>query len=176
MKDFPKFRYFPDPLGAGSFEQSDQDCECCGLNRGLLFTGAIYSANEIESVCPWCIASGELERKFGATLNDDHPLRVAGLPDKIIHEVTSRTPGYISWQQDEWLACCQDACEYHGEPSQEELDNLSEEGIQSIAKETGFALEVVRNRILHPDQNQGMAFYKFICRHCNKTMVNFDCE
>ena len=67
-----------------------------------------------ERICPWCIADGSAAGRFGATYTDDHPLIEAGLPESIIEEVTQRTPGYHSWQAEEWKCCCSDACEYHG--------------------------------------------------------------
>jgi uncharacterized protein CbrC (UPF0167 family) len=56
--------------------------------------------------------------------SDDHPLAQAGVPDEVIEEVARRTPGYNSWQQEVWLSCCDDACQFHGDAARSELQAL----------------------------------------------------
>jgi uncharacterized protein CbrC (UPF0167 family) len=112
----PAFRYHPDPIGTGSIKASDVVCRCCGQKRGFIYAGSVYARDPLrDSICPWCIADGAAAAKFDAMFSDDTPLAEANLSGEIIDEVTLRTPGYNSWQQEVWLSCCEDACEYHGD-------------------------------------------------------------
>ena len=53
----PDFRYFPDPLAAGVFVESDSSCDFCGAARGFVYVGPLYALEEYVA-CPWCIADG----------------------------------------------------------------------------------------------------------------------
>ena len=85
---FPNFKYHPDPLATGAVEVSETTCECCGKARGHVYAAAVYAIEELQSVCPWCIADGSLERQYDATLSDEQSLRSEGLSSAVIHEVT----------------------------------------------------------------------------------------
>jgi uncharacterized protein len=172
----PRFKYHPDPVATGAFKVSDAICECCGKARGYAYVADVYAIEDVESVCPWCIADGSLERKYDATLNDGHPLHLAGLPSKIIDEVTRRTPGYLSWQQDSWIVCCNDACEFHGDAPVDEIRALDEPGLAALSAESGFSIADLRDIVHHYQQGGSPAFYKFVCRHCSRVSYNGDCD
>ena len=176
MEPLPQFKYHPNPVDTGAFELSDSICECCERARGYIYSGGVNAEADVESVCPWCIAEGNLRGRFDATLNDEHPLRSAGLAEDIITEVTSATPGYISWQQDCWMVCCNDACEFHGDAPQEEIRGLSDNALAELSKETLFPIEVLRELVPHYEPGGSPAFYKFVCRHCSTVMYNGDCD
>lgn len=177
MKEIlPKFKYHPDPVATGALSPGDATCECCGEARGYVYAAAVYASEDVEVVCPWCIADGSLERKFDAMLNDGHPLRLAGVPSEIIREVTRRTPGYISWQQDSWIACCNDACEFHGDAPEDEIQSLDDEGLTALSVESGFSIADLREIIPRYQPGGSPAFYKFVCRHCSRVRYNGDCD
>ena len=101
--------------------------------------------------------------------SDDHPLAQAGVPDEVIEEVTLRTPGYNSWQQEEWLSCCNDACEFHGDALQAELQALKGDALARVLtdwkwKERDWPRFVQFVQNYRPGGNP--AVYKFRCRHC----------
>src|SRR5262245_61615527 len=54
----PSFRYHPDPVASRSIEPSDAVCEACNLARGWRYVGSVYGPQDVEHVCPWCIADG----------------------------------------------------------------------------------------------------------------------
>jgi uncharacterized protein len=163
-------------VATGAFETSNTICECCGKARGYVYTSSIYAIENVEFVCPWCIDDGSLERKYDATLNDGHPLRLAGVPKEVIREVTRRTPGYISWQQDSWIACCNDACEFHGDAPAEEIQALDEQGLAALSAESGFSTADLREIVSEYEAGGSPAFYKFVCRHCSRIRYNGDCD
>ena len=176
MEEIPTFRYHPDPLGNGVLEVSDSKCCCCNHVRGYFYKGAIYAEEDLESVCPWCIADGSLERKFDASLSDEWPLKSAGVSESIIQEVICRTPGYISWQQDSWQSCCGDACEFHGSPSRDELLNLTDSSFAALVQSSGLPLNDLREIVAQYQPDSSPAFYKFICRHCSVAKYTWDCD
>jgi uncharacterized protein CbrC (UPF0167 family) len=58
----PEFKYHIDPIGNNVIEESDKECVCCGEKRGYIYTGPVYAIDDLnEQICPWCIASGEME-------------------------------------------------------------------------------------------------------------------
>ena len=92
----PKFKYHPDPIPTGAIKVSKEICECCNQARGYMYASSIYAKEEIEFICPWCIADGFAARKFDGIFSDDYPLQQAGISQDIISEVCERTPGYNS--------------------------------------------------------------------------------
>lgn len=172
----PTFKYHPDPLATGAVKKSDLTCECCGEDRGYVYAGAVYADEDIETVCPWCIADGSLEREYDASFSDSDPLHSAGLPDQIVHEVTRRTPGYVCWQQDSWMVCCNDACEFHGEAPAAEVQALDEKGLAALSAESGFSAEDLPEIVSQYEPGGSPAFYKFVCRHCSQIKYNGDCD
>ncbi len=134
----PKFKYHPDPIATGAIKKNDSQCECCGENRGYTYTATLYSPEEIEFICPWCIADGSAAQKFDGMFCDDYPLIEANLNNSIIDEVTLRTPGFNSWQQEEWLVCCEDACEFHGDATKNDFQSIGLSGFQSIFNDKGI--------------------------------------
>jgi uncharacterized protein len=173
----PAFRYHPDPIATGSIKSSDAMCVCCEQRRGHIYTCNTYCEDElVEALCPWCIADGSAAKRFDATFSDDHPLIQAGVPVTVVEEVTRRTPGYISWQQDEWLCCCGDACEFHGDPSRAHLAALPQP-IEEVVSVTHWTpdewAEFVRS---YRPGEMSIGIYHFICRHCKqpKYGVDFD--
>lgn len=60
-------------------------------------------------------------RKFqGEFIEDADPVSDSDKRDELFH----RTPGYISWQGEHWLACCDDYCKYMGSVGIAELERL----------------------------------------------------
>lgn len=174
--NIPAFTYHPDPAATGSIKASETVCRCCGQARGYIYTGPVYAPGSYEdSICPWCIADGSAARKFEAQFTDEHPLAEAGLPEPVIEEVTKRTPGYSSWQQEEWLSCCDDACEFHGAAPRTELQALQGEALVRTLGGWGWR-ESEWPKFMHHYQPGGSpAVYKFRCRHCGviKYAVDF---
>ena len=126
----PIFKYHPNPIDTGAVKPSSATCECCNQKRKYIYTASIYCRDEIEHVCPWCIADGSAAEKFEGMFSDDYPLIDDGIAPTIIKEVTCRTPGFSSWQQEVWLTCCDDACEFHGDASKATVNGLTLEQFQ----------------------------------------------
>jgi uncharacterized protein len=171
--DIPFFKYHPDPIATGSVVPSIAQCACCGNSRGYLYTSSIYCTDDIEGICPWCIADGSAAEKFHATFVDDTLLLQAGLDATIVLEVTTRTPGYDSWQGEVWLSHCEDACAFLGDASKEEVTAIVREGIQITGAE-GFEDEAMKAIAQSYRPKGSPAVYKFQCLHCQKTLYAMD--
>lgn len=105
----PTFRYHPDPLGSGSVIASDAECRCCGRSRGYIYSGPVYAEADLtDALCPWCIADGSAHQTFDATFVDSEAFPL-DTPEPAAVEISERTPGYVTWQSEEWPACCNDA-------------------------------------------------------------------
>ena len=176
MSSLPRFKYHPNPLKTESIIPSNETCEVCAHARGYVYCTVPYGENEIEFVCPWCIADGTANKKLGAQFSDSHPLAQAGISQEIIDEVTLRTPGYISWQQECWMYCCDDACEFHGDAPAKELRSLDDGGLKKLSESTDIPIDHLPEIIKYYQPKGSPAFYKFVCRHCNSIMFNYDCD
>lgn len=171
----PKFTYHPDPLATGSIEPSDTECVCCEQARGHIYVCNTYCEEDIEeSLCPWCIADGSAAEKFNATFSDPSPLLEEGVPEEIVEEVTKRTPGFISWQQDVWLSCCDEACEFHGDPSRSQLAKLKGDPLEDLLDQLSFSEEEWKEFLDNYEPGGSPAIYHFICRHCRQHKYGMD--
>ena len=173
-EEIPRFKYHPDPLATGSIEERPVDCACCKRTRSHVYVGPVYGERDLEeSLCPWCIADGSAA-KLGASFSDDLPLMEGEVGEDIIQEVCARTPGYTAWQQDEWLCHCEDACEFHGDATPEDLANASEDtrlawqGLYGLTEDDWS--RITKSYTPRGDQ----AFYKFVCRHCHAVRLGWD--
>jgi uncharacterized protein len=175
-ESLPEFRYHPNPIATGVVELSDSICICCNRERGFIYKGPVYSTFQLRGrLCPWCIADGSAAAKYHASFADSYSLTQEGIPDSIIEEVNLRTPSYISWQQENWLVHCGDACEFRGDATSEDLALASSETKSDWMR---------RYRLSEKDWNSltngyrpggDVAFYKFVCRHCRHTLLGWDC-
>ena len=151
--NLPQFKYHPDPIATGSVKPSEARCECCGKYRGYIYTPAIYGINDLEHVCPWCIADDTAHANYGAEFSD--AAGVGGyvsqteLPKAVVEEIAYRTPGFIGWQQEEWLTCCGHAAAFVGHAGTEELERDWPDAMHGASRptsvtSTGFSATVPR--------------------------------
>jgi uncharacterized protein len=170
----PVFKYHPDPLATGSVIESNAVCRCCGQNRGYIYTSSVYASEDLDNeICPWCIGDGRAAENFGATFVDDRPLREAGIEEAIILEVTTKTPGYDTWQGDVWLSHCNDACAFLGDAPKEDVVKIANEHIQVNGGEWIDA-EMMKEIAKGYRPKGSPAFYKFKCLHCNVIFYAMD--
>ncbi len=110
----PDFEYFPDPLQNGCIVKKPSFCFCCNQTRAFMYVGPIYSTDDIEEVCPWCIADGKAASKWSASFNDVY-LASNEVPKDVVQTIEQRTPGYETWQGNKWLFSATDALNFVGE-------------------------------------------------------------
>lgn len=112
---------------------------------------------------------------LGAYFADGHPL--GDLSEDIVQTVTTRTPGFLSWQQDEWRVHCNDACAFLDRVGKAELDSLPPEATTAVLDALGDdgRLDTEREQFLswlHRDGN--LTCYLFQCLVCTDYRAYID--
>ena len=180
--NLPAFKYHPDPLATGSIKHSDATCECCGQQRGFIYTGHVYCVEELsDCICPWCIADDSAHTKFDAEFTDSAGVggydKSKQISSTVIDEVAFRTPGFSGWQQEHWLACCGDAAAFVGRAGRAELEKQWPDAIPSIQEECGMIDGAHWQSYLHAlDKDGSPTAYVFRCLHCGKHLGYSDCD
>ena len=169
----PTFKYHPNPLATKAFEESKEGlvCDCCGGVTHIYYKTPFYSIDDVECLCPTCIANGNAATKFNGSFQDDLSIE-EGVDDlDKIDELIHRTPGYCGWQQEYWRVHCGDFCAYLGYVGASELKAL------------GIMEEVLDDLIWDDEQKQmikesvnggHLQCYLFKCLHCGKHLVWMD--
>jgi hypothetical protein len=170
----PRFAYHPDPVATGAFERSEAACQCCGRARGWTYACNVYTTHDVGPVCPWCVADGSAAARWDARFGDTFELHEAGVPAPVIDEVERRTPGWRSWQGEQWLAHCGDACAFHGDASAEDVARASEatraDWIAHYRQDEATWRWVTEGYAPGGDS----ALYRFVCRHCGLVRFGWD--
>ena len=171
LSKLPEFRYHPDPLATESFEEGPPEiCPCCGKESTIYYSSFPYSVEDVEHLCPECIASGEAAKKFDAEFVQDAEWE-GEIDREKSKELFERTPGYMSWQGEHWLSCCNDYCAYLGTVGTKELEEMG------IADEV---IEEYESRSEYTDireylrKDGDLCGYLFQCLHCGKYHIYVD--
>lgn len=178
----PSFRYHPDPLATGSVVVSPDECVCCGIARGYIYTGPVYAVEEYDNcICPWCIADGSAHEKLGASFCDDLGIGAGGLwgrpSQSVVETVAHRTPGFCGWQQEQWWVCCDDAAQYLGRVGKKELIEIGDQAVAAIQNSTGLPDGAEWDRFFEAlDKDGSPTAYLFQCIHCSQYGGYQDCE
>ena len=91
-----RFALPPDPLATGSFVEGEAKlCPSCGKESNIYYDLIPYCIDNIENLCPFCIANGLAAKKFDAEFIQDAEWQGELDPekDKLLF---CQTPGYIS--------------------------------------------------------------------------------
>lgn len=170
-----KFKYHPNVWKQDVFteiaENEMLECECCN-KRTRYYLQNMYSSANVECICPECVANGKASEKFNGEFIQYAEIDKVS-DDEKRKELFCRTPGYVSWQGEYWLACCNDFCAYIGDVGTKELEEMG------IADEV-FAEYDARNEYedarLYLEKAGSMAGYLFQCLHCQKYHLWVDAD
>lgn len=173
----PEFKYHPDPIKTGAFSQGEyRKCDCCNESTNIWYSEPFYTAKDgIECLCPNCIANGMAASKFDGEFQDPESTDRVSNPDKL-DELIHRTPGYFGWQQEYWIAHCDDYCAFVGYVGWKELVDMGIDG--QIEKNydqnlNGFDIKDVKECMYNEGGMQG---YLFRCLHCGAHFLYVDCD
>lgn len=170
MEDsLPTFAYHPDPLATGSVLRSSDVCERCEVARGFIYAGPIYAVEEVEFVCPWCIADGSAAAAFDAEFTDVHGAP-SEVPSDVLDQISRRTPGFAGWQQERWMYHCSDGAEFHGRAGYVDVAELP--GVLDMIAVDGWPKDALQHMSVDGD----LTGYLFICRHCRCFLAYADCS
>ena len=172
--ELPTFRYHPNPVASGAVEPERARCECCERMVDHIYVASTYSTHDIDKLCPWCIADGTAHEKFDAEFADPYPLRDAGIDESIIAEVTTRTPGFISWQQEIWLSHCNNACVFVGDATVDVVGKMTNDEIDYLLQDHGVSREQFKEMAANYQPGGQPAIYHFKCLECDSNLFGMD--
>lgn len=175
LLELPFFKYHPNPLATGAFTQAQYAvvCDCCGCSTHIYYDGPFYAIDDINYLCPNCIASGAAAKKFDGAFQDDCCLESEVLDAEKVDELIHRTPGYSGWQQEYWRSHCGDFCAFIGYVGAAELKALGV--LDEVLDDPQWSEE--EKDLIKTSVNGGLfQCYLFKCLHCGKHMVWMDCE
>jgi len=136
----------------------------------VFYTHPFYSYDDIEALCPECIASGraaeELEGEFVDSGSISHEI------DKEKQdELCLRTPSYSSWQEAQWADHCGDYCAFVGYADWEDLER---QGIAEGIEWLGLKPEPEDRQYIR--SGGSMVGCLFRCLHCGQHVLHVDLD
>ena len=165
-----KFRYHPNIYSDEILVHAEGVCDCCGRSVSE-YIDSLYSEKRPDCICLSCVHDGSAAEKFGAEfVQYAEEVSDPAKRDELFH----RTPGYLAWQGEYWLACCDDYCEYLGTVGIRELEEMGikEEALADYAaQEPSYPIDVVEEYL---DRDGDMTGYLFRCLHCGKYRLYVD--
>ncbi|MFC5261864.1 CbrC family protein [Kribbella qitaiheensis] len=176
MSELPTFRYHPAPLATGEIIPSENSCRCCGEQRGYLYGGPVYCVEPVRGeICPWCVADGSAAARYDAHFTDTirAPTEV---PEPVLTELLTRTPGFTAWQQHYWLYHCADAAAFLGRVGYPELEAVPEalEMVLHENDEFHWSAEQSERYVRSLDPDGDATGYLFRCLHCGRHLAYTD--
>ncbi len=165
-----KFRYNPYIYDDEILIRGEGVCDCCGRSV-TEYIDSVYSAQAPDCICLSCIHDGSAAEKFNATFVQ-YAEEVSD-PQKR-DELFRRTPGYLAWQGENWLVCCDDYCAYLGPVGIRELEEMGiiDEALADYAaQEPSYPIDVVEEYL---DRDGDLTGYLFRCLHCGRYRLYVD--
>ncbi len=179
--DLPKFKYHPDPLKTGSIELKETECPVCGKHSNYSYFGPFYSyeyEGEERRICPNCIADGSAAKKYEGEFTTIDECDVEN--DDYKNELTKKTPGFYSIQEDHWMDHCGDFCEFIGKIGQVsgvEIGEFIEDIVPDDIQEVLDILRIEKDNLEEFMRNHGdIQGYLFKCLKCGKKRFYIDFE
>lgn len=178
LATLPHFRYHPNPLATEAFQVAEHDviCDCCQKPTKIYYDGPFYAVEDIDYLCPDCIANGQAAKKFDGQSQDNLSLEDDVNDPAKLDELIHRTPGYNGWQQETWRSHCHDYCAFVGYVGYQELRQMGilEEVLDDFIRDQ---FGITSTEQLKDLQNGGsLQGYLFRCLHCGKHLLWMDCD
>jgi uncharacterized protein len=175
---WPAFRYHPDPVASGSIVASTARCACCAQARGFIYTGPTYSEASLEdALCSWCIADGSAARMFDATFVDSEAL-ADDVDDDVRRVITECTPGFHSWQGEQWPSCCGEPAAFLTPAGAAEITarfpRLEGALMSYVVYELGITGGAATRLLQALQRDHTPTAYVFQCLHCDNQPVYID--
>jgi uncharacterized protein len=174
-KKLPVFKYVNDPLESKIIKEERCKCEVCGKKVDYIYDGPFFAIEEVESICPWCIADGSAAKKYdGEFIGRASCEKVNS--QELKEELCTRTPSYSGWQQEQWPSHCGDFCSFINYVRWEDVDHLQEDlqdDIKKIMEDFGgLSLEEFKKGL----NSGGIYGYLFRCLSCgaHRLLVDLD--
>ena len=175
MADLPAFKYHPDPVSTGAVVARQITCMCCGEARDHAYVGPAYSDEELDPLCPWCIADGSAAMQYDCEFTDvdDAPESV---PQPVRNAVSTSTPGFSGLQQERWLFCCDDAAAFLGAAGKDDIAAHPDaaEALRAESAGRGWDPPTTHRYLRALTKDGSPRAYLFRCLHCGKHLAYSD--
>ena len=165
----PEFKYHPNIYENDIVQHGEGICECCGEKVRIYLT-TIYAIQSPECICLHCVKNGSAAKKYDGSFVQDVEKE---LDTEKMDELLHRTPGYVSWQGEFWLTCCDDYCAYIGEVGTVELEEIGIADEIFAEYDARGEYEDVRSYL---EKGGSICGYLFRCLHCQKYHLWVDAE
>ena len=176
--NLPLFKYSPNAYKLDIFVEEEGTCSICDEKRNLKYNGSFYSIEEPDYICPWCIANGKAAEKYDGEFNDYCGIEgssaesASTIPKELLLEVSTKTPSYFSWQQEEWMSHCNEPCAFIGYADTKTIEPLMSELNEDIEK-NGYGAEFIKE---HLSKDGHLVGYLFQCVNCGQHRLHVDCD
>ncbi|WP_181034343.1 CbrC family protein [Arthrobacter sp. GMC3] len=181
LNRLPIFRFHPNAYDLDIFEVLDGVCEACEMPRAMRYKSSFYAMEDVEYICPWCIADGTAARVFDGEFSD--AAGIEAIPEGTSFsvevyeaeslEVATCTPSYVSWQQEEWRSHCGRPCAFLGDIGANDLPQYLTE--PDFAADVNGGLGWDPASILNDLERGGdFAGYLFRCLSCGAHRLHVD--
>ena len=179
--ELPQFKYSPNAYKLNLFEKEEGICSVCNEERKLRYVSSFYSEEELDYICPWCIANGKAATDFDGEFNDycgiegvspDPEDGSSAIPKELLLEITNKTPSYTSWQQEVWLTHCNEPCAFIDYADTKTIAPLMEE-LQDDIENNGYDPEFIKS---HLSKDGSLVGYLFQCLNCGQHRLHVDCD
>lgn len=184
MKHLPHFKYNPNAYTNGIIEAKEIQCNVCKEHQSHVYKGPFYSVENIDLICPWCVANGQAAQKYEGEFQSYTSIEGISpdpkLPNTItykkaeIDELILQTPSYTAWQQAVWLGHCESPCAFIDYVGWEEIKDLVvelKEDIEQIKIDYHITQGMFEKMLQNNGDFQG---YLFQCIHCKKHRLTID--
>lgn len=178
----PQFKYHPNAYQLDIFTQESGICSVCHQQRSIKYNLGLYSVDEPEYICPWCIANGQAAEKYNGDFNDycsiegvsehysePNPMHIS---EQALDIITQKTPSYAAWQQEVWLVHCDEPCAFLGYVGMKEIMPYFDD-VKADIEQSGYDIEDIKNALSADGEMVG---YFFECVHCGKKRLHIDCN
>lgn len=170
-KSLPEFKYHPNLYNNRIVTFAKGVCQCCEKEVEA-YIETMYCQEYVDCICLNCVADGSAAKKFnGSFIQDAEEIN----NPEAIEELNSRTPGYLSWQGEYWLACCNDYCEFIGDVGTKELNEMgiAEEVFNEYFEKNSDYEDIdwVKDNLTARGEIAG---YLFKCKKCGKYHLHVD--
>ena len=169
----PTFKYNPNPIKLGVITEEETICPVCEKKRDFVYEGPFFAVEEIEGICPWCIADGSAAKKYDGEFQDVQSCEEVD-QEAYVDELIYRTPGYTGWLQEYWLSHCGDFCsiiDYVGWDEIKHLEVELKDDIDKICEDYQLTFQEFKDTLEIDGDLQG---YLFKCNSCKQHRLHAD--
>lgn len=196
------FKYFDKPELFVGLRETKTICDTCGQEKVCFDAEAFYGTDDLTSICPDCLASGQLIHKNAFTCDGDiEELKqqikrlnpdltndeIQNIADQKTIELVTTTPHLVTWQDWQWPCADGDYCRFIGYGSKPFYKELAKQiPVEEFFKDSFYDIEsyidylwkdVVPDKEIknYNDSNMyGALFYVFKSLNSDKIITIWD--